>query len=66
MRVTSKRGEREIELDARERRVLTEAVPVLHDFGQLADEDSATEAAEAIALLLKDYPAKDKRTKVAK
>ena len=49
MRVTSKRGEREIELDARERRVLTEAVPVLRALKQLADEGAADTAAEIIA-----------------
>ena len=65
MRVTSKRGEREIELDARERRVLTEAVPVLRDLGQLADEAAATRCAESIHDLLTDYPAKE-RAKAAK
>lgn len=65
MRVTSKRGERMIELDARERRVLTEAVAVLRDLGQLVDDAAAAELADGIQGVLEAYPAKE-RAKVAK
>ena len=55
MHVTSRKGERNTLLDARERRHLSEARDIAMELGDLADDQRAQDAAQLLGILLAVY-----------
>ena len=60
MRITSRKGERTIALEARERKTLKDAHGILSELADLADDQRAEDATQAVGVLLQVYSPKEK------
>ena len=60
MRITSRKGERTITLEARERKTLKDAHGILSELADLADDQRAEDATQAVGVLLQVYSPKEK------